>query len=221
MKNLLATAAVALATVVALPAAAAVTTVSNTAPIPVVDGGEITSSIVVSGVAGSITDLTVTLNSLSHTYPDDLVIGLLNEDAGLGFVFMSGAGGSTDIVNATLTFSDAAAVGLPESFVGSQVITSGTYLPSNYGLYEFTFFDNATSFADFDGLDPNGTWTLYVDDIFPADGGTIAGGFSLTITTDAGATPAVPEPASWAMMIAGFGLTGAALRRRQTKVSFA
>lgn len=27
-------------------------------------------------------------------------------------------------------------------------------------------------------------------------------------------TPAVPEPASWALMIAGFGLTGAALRRR-------
>ena len=28
--------------------------------------------------------------------------------------------------------------------------------------------------------------------------------------------PAVPEPASWAMMIAGFGLAGAAMRRRQT-----
>jgi len=29
-------------------------------------------------------------------------------------------------------------------------------------------------------------------------------------------TPEVPEPASWAMMIAGFGLVGAAMRRRQT-----
>ncbi len=28
--------------------------------------------------------------------------------------------------------------------------------------------------------------------------------------------PAVPEPASWALMIAGFGMTGAALRRRRT-----
>jgi outer membrane lipoprotein-sorting protein len=27
-------------------------------------------------------------------------------------------------------------------------------------------------------------------------------------------TPAVPEPATWAMMLAGFGLTGAAMRRR-------
>ena len=29
-------------------------------------------------------------------------------------------------------------------------------------------------------------------------------------------TVAVPEPASWAMLIAGFGLTGAAMRRRRT-----
>jgi PEP-CTERM motif len=29
-------------------------------------------------------------------------------------------------------------------------------------------------------------------------------------------TNAVPEPASWAMLIAGFGLTGAAMRRRRT-----
>ena len=32
---------------------------------------------------------------------------------------------------------------------------------------------------------------------------------------------AVPEPASWALMIAGFGLAGSALRRRTTGVSFA
>ncbi|MBX9874993.1 MAG: PEPxxWA-CTERM sorting domain-containing protein [Beijerinckiaceae bacterium] len=35
--------------------------------------------------------------------------------------------------------------------------------------------------------------------------------------------PAVPEPASWAMMIGGFGVMGAAVRyrRREAKVSFA
>ena len=31
----------------------------------------------------------------------------------------------------------------------------------------------------------------------------------------------VPEPATWALMILGFGMTGAALRRRQAKVAFA
>ncbi|NNM76282.1 PEP-CTERM sorting domain-containing protein [Sphingomonas sp. ID1715] len=32
---------------------------------------------------------------------------------------------------------------------------------------------------------------------------------------------AVPEPATWAMMIAGFGLAGAGMRRRAVKVAFA
>jgi hypothetical protein len=32
---------------------------------------------------------------------------------------------------------------------------------------------------------------------------------------------AVPEPASWAMMIGGLGLVGATLRRRRSKISFA
>ena len=35
------------------------------------------------------------------------------------------------------------------------------------------------------------------------------------------ASPGVPEPAAWAMMIAGFGLVGGAMRRRATRMSFA
>jgi hypothetical protein len=34
-------------------------------------------------------------------------------------------------------------------------------------------------------------------------------------------TGAVPEPATWAMMIAGFGIAGASLRRRKSAVAFA
>jgi hypothetical protein len=39
----------------------------------------------------------------------------------------------------------------------------------------------------------------------------------------AAAVSAVPEPATWAMMIGGFGMVGGSLRsrRRQTKVAFA
>jgi hypothetical protein len=47
------------------------------------------------------------------------------------------------------------------------------------------------------------------------NGGTaVSGNFRLTAA-------AVPEPASWAMMVGGFGVVGGALRRRSTKVSFA
>ena len=35
----------------------------------------------------------------------------------------------------------------------------------------------------------------------------------------AGTGPGVPEPASWALMIAGFGFTGAALRRRSARTA--
>jgi PEP-CTERM motif len=44
----------------------------------------------------------------------------------------------------------------------------------------------------------------------------------LTFRAVVGNTPAVPEPASWAMMIAGFGMAGVALRRRaKVTVSYA
>ena len=43
------------------------------------------------------------------------------------------------------------------------------------------------------------------------------------LTFDAAATPAVPEPATWAMMIIGFGMIGGAARyrRRETRVTYA
>jgi hypothetical protein len=43
----------------------------------------------------------------------------------------------------------------------------------------------------------------------------------LVFATIAAPPPAIPEPASWAMLIAGFGLTGAALRRRRAAVTSA
>lgn len=44
----------------------------------------------------------------------------------------------------------------------------------------------------------------------------------LTFRAVVGAAPAVPEPATWAMMLAGFGVLGSALRRRsRVSVSFA
>ena len=43
---------------------------------------------------------------------------------------------------------------------------------------------------------------------------------SISITLDS-TNGAVPEPATWGLMIAGFGLVGAAMRRRSTKVAFA
>ena len=52
-------------------------------------------------------------------------------------------------------------------------------------------------------------------------GGTMIKSFTITGSYIIMAGSAVPEPASWAMLIAGFGLTGAAMRRRRTGVAAA
>lgn len=49
------------------------------------------------------------------------------------------------------------------------------------------------------------------------DGVTAQFTYTLTPQVQSG----VPEPATWAMLIAGFGLTGAAMRRRRVQVAFA
>lgn len=53
------------------------------------------------------------------------------------------------------------------------------------------------------------------------DGARDNSGYVYTSAQAFAAFGAVPEPASWAMMIAGFALVGSALRRRRSAVSFA
>jgi hypothetical protein len=67
----------------------------------------------------------------------------------------------------------------------------------NFGI--FYYFDPAASTT-------NGTWDTT---IFGTDQQGI-------LVTSGAPTSVVPEPASWAMLIAGFGLTGAAMRRRRS-----
>jgi len=49
----------------------------------------------------------------------------------------------------------------------------------------------------------------------------VAGRYLFTVRNGQVVAPAVPEPATWAMMIAGFALVGGSLRRRKTTVNFA
>jgi hypothetical protein len=64
-----------------------------------------------------------------------------------------------------------------------------------------------------DRLDPGDTFSLLIGLTKPVKPAK----FSFTATWSDGVTSApVPEPASWALMIAGFGMAGAGLRRRKT-----
>jgi Domain of unknown function (DUF4082)/PEP-CTERM motif len=88
------------------------------------------------------------------------------------------------------------------SSLGTGQGGSGTVDP-NVTIYQdrFSNFNNAFSFADTSNNNVGGAW--------------LGGNFTLT------GTGAVPEPASWALMLTGFGLVGGAMRRRVTKVSYA
>jgi len=69
------------------------------------------------------------------------------------------------------------------------------------------------------GFDANADDTYRVDLNVSGLGGDPQ---SLTVFAKLGAgAAAVPEPASWAMMLGGFGLVGGAMRRRKTQVRFA
>lgn len=77
------------------------------------------------------------------------------------------------------------------------------------GLPIFSVFSptsNVTGgFVGFEGLDPSG----YSETVWDAHTGTPGG---ILAYIDVG-TPGVPEPAVWALMLGGFGLVGATLRR--------
>ncbi len=141
------------------------------------------STINASSLQGTIQKVTVTLNNISHTFPDDVDV-LLVGPGGQKALLMSDVGGGSDLVNVNLTFDDAAAGSLPD---GSQ-ITSGTYKPTDFDTANDTFPAPApagpftASLAVFNGTNPQGTWQLYVRDDVGGDFGAIAGGWSLQFT---------------------------------------
>ena len=162
-------------------------TFTNAAAISIPDSGNgspYPSTINVAGMPGTISKVVVKLKGLSHTYPDDLDI-LLVGPGGQTVLLMSDAGGSADVVNVSLTFESTASTVLPNS---SQ-ISSGTYLPTNYGTGDSfplpaPSSSSGTSLGVFNGTSPNGAWRVFVRDDAAQDRGSFANGWELVITTN-------------------------------------
>jgi subtilisin-like proprotein convertase family protein len=145
-------------------------------------GAPYPSTVNVSNLGGTIAKVTVRLDGLTHTYPDDLDIALVGP-GGQVVMLMSDAGGSGDINGVSLTFDASASATLPDS----AQLSSGVFRPVNYGAVDpfpapAPAGNYGTSLAVFNGLAANGTWRLYVVDDAGADVGTLAG-WVLTITT--------------------------------------
>lgn len=174
-------------------ALAEVTTFTNAAGITLADGAAPTpaapypSGIVVSGMSGLVHKVTVQLNGLTHTFPDDLDI-LLVAPGGAQALILSDVGGGTDVSGITLVLDDAAASPLPDN----TALSSGTYQPANIGSPDVfpapaPVAGTGSSLSTLQGIAPNGVWNLYIIDDANNDAGTLSG-WSLTVTT---AVPAV------------------------------
>lgn len=140
------------------------------------------STITVRGLPqGKLLDVNVRLNRFSHTYPQDVDL-LLVAPNGLSAVLMSDVGSGDDVENLTLVIDDQA----PAPF-STETLRSGSYQPFNR--------DNGTpdsfpppaadstnvALSTFTGINPNGTWKLYLVDDNGDDDGAILGGWSLII----------------------------------------
>lgn len=177
----------------ALPIAAIAGTHPNPAAIAIPDDSKATtypSTIEVTGEGSSAAKVTVTLNGITHTYPDDLDI-LLVGPSGANAIVMSDVCGQNRDGPFSVTIDDDAPVPMPdESVVGCP---SATYQPTNNGPIGPTSNDvwpapapapsGGTSLAVFEGANPNGTWQLFVVDDFAGDVGSISGGWALNITS--------------------------------------
>jgi hypothetical protein len=137
-------------------------------------------------------------------------------------------GGVLDIVKASpgqFTFSSLDFAAYAATLGGSQTLDVTGYLGgSAVGVDSFTL-------ANTDTYDPSLNWTLFgasnlagvgIDDLkisLNAGGGGPYVFFETVDNVTLGGAGGVPEPAAWALMIMGFGATGAALRRRRTVVA--
>src|SRR3954451_3881344 len=175
---------------------------TNGTPIAITDNTTTPSTIEVSGFETEIIDINVSLNIFSHTQPSDVDV-LLVGPQGQTALIMSDVASAANAANDSLVLDDQAAILLPKQ----DDLTSGVFQPTNYdiGTDLDSFAQDAriptplpknTSLAAFNGTNPNGTWTLFVDDDdddAQDSSGSFASGWSLSITTVNGAPRTQPD----------------------------
>ncbi|MGQ0801530.1 MAG: choice-of-anchor Q domain-containing protein [Pseudomarimonas sp.] len=171
--------------------AATVQTFSNVSPITINVQGNATpypSNITVSGVPTTFTRLEVRLIGFSHTFPADVDILLVGPQGQRSIVMSDAGGGLPGVTGLNLSFAQTAPTPIPD---GSPP-TTGLFRPANYSLGNPDTFpspgpgdlsDAPTDLFAFNGINPNGTWNLFVVDDASGDAGSVSGGWSLNFTT--------------------------------------
>lgn len=200
------------------PASATTLAFSSADGLAVPDAGPASpypSAIDVNGLAGPIVDVDVAIRGLTHTFPGDLAALLVGPDGRSTFLFDGpGSGIAMPVAGVDLLFDDSAADALPcfSGLVASGTYRPGTCFPGDVFPPPAPGGPHATSLAIFNGLDPTGTWHLFVHDFAALDGGQIEG-WSLTISTrNRGEVPGPPPAALLGLGVAV--LLGARRHRR-------
>ena len=137
------------------------------------------STVAVSGVTGTISNIRVSVTNLNHTFPSDIDVVLFGPTGAHSIIFTD-AIGTGGVTGRNYTFQ-IGATALPTS--GAPA--SGTYGVVNGGSWSGSGTPGAVSSANlnnFLGTNANGTWSLYVFDDAGGDVGTI-GSWNLEITT--------------------------------------
>lgn len=103
--------------------------------------------------------------------------------------------------------------------IDNSVATLGSFDGVSSTATPFGFLslgDNGSIAFNLTSLTSTAGLYLYIGEV--GDNGEVAGS-NIEISRDP--VPSAPEPATWAMMVGGFGLIGGAMRRRRASVSFA
>jgi subtilisin-like proprotein convertase family protein len=154
---------------------------ANTAPISIPSSGQgvpYPSTITLPGSFGTIRSVRVTLHGFTHPRPMDVSVILVGPQ-GQSCLLIGRMGAERPVSEVTLTF-DQDGDPIPDG-----QLVSGIYGPTNHGSGTFSppaptgFVDSRLSV--FNGTVAAGTWRLYVIDDTPGNGGTFAGGWSMTL----------------------------------------
>lgn len=167
-------------------------TFSNASSITIPDSGPATpypSPVTVSGLTGRISDMTVTVQGITHTAIGDVVM-LLRAPSGDAILLYGGPGCGGNVSAINMAFADTGAA-------TSGSCSTGTWRPDG-GATALTGAGgtgNISKLARFRGQDPNGVWNLYVEDRYGGDVGT-ATGWALQVTTDTAGVVRIPAAGS-------------------------
>jgi hypothetical protein len=177
-----------LATVVvtAAPAQADTGSFPNTTDITFDEVGPATpypSSVNAAGLNGTVSKVTVLIDSLQKSIPDD-VDAVLVGPGGQNVLLMSDVGGNSSPINADLTFDDSSPNFLPDN----EMLVTGTYKPTDFEPGDVLDAPAPSppygaTLSVFNGTPPTGTWSLYAFDDFNGVASGSIDGWALNLVT--------------------------------------